>query len=231
MSRGIEDRRVKEQLKTLARERGARANSAQLLGDTQALMVLLAETKKRAESLVGQISDAEQQIADAIVDLNAQIEDIEDQIPPVASSVSEILAVLNGGTAGQHYVKGAAALGGVWRSLLGPLTDGGIVQVSTLAGSTTAIDSVSGWSVMFSGALSAADVATATGDGFQSAEVTWTFPRAFAQPPFVSVCQVGNSLAWGTVYDVVAGSAKIRLKSTESIGSAVSFRLRAEGVR
>lgn len=230
MSRGIEDRRNKEQLKTLARERGAAAKSAQLLGDAQALLAVLADTKKRADGLIGQISDAEAALAAAVADMEAQIDAIEGQIPPVASSVANILSVLNGGTTGQHYVKGAAALGGVWAGLVGILADGAVFNLAAASGNAI-VNSASGWSAVFSTSLSAASVDVVADAGYESAEVTWTFPFSFSAIPFVAPCQTNNAAVWAAVHSVTTASAKVKLKSFEEITDPVAFRLRAEGVR
>jgi hypothetical protein len=220
MSNGLEQRRMKEQLKILAGDRGAAEDRAQRLKDAQQLAVLLADLKNRTTALSADIDRAGD-------DLLRMVQEVQSEIPPVASSVSDILSVLNGGSAGQLYIKGGVALGGVWAAILGALSSGALTEITTGVGGVT-IRQRDGRMVCYSPVLSA-QPDTAEGALFTSAPVLWDFDVGFSSAPIVSICDVGDGSVWGTAYDASLGSARARLKSAVTHAMPVNFTMKAEG--
>lgn len=224
---GIKRRRVEEQLKTLAGERGSPEAAAQRLAQARSLEVLIAELRQRAGLLNTDLTAAEQ----ALADINAQIAQIESEIPPVAASVSDILNALNGGSAGQAYIKGSAALGGDWVDVVGPLAGGSIIDMGSNPDGSFVVFR-GGFMVALSPVLSAASVDDAIGlTGIYQApsNTAWTFPATFSAAPVVSPGQSDDARVWISAHGVSTSSASARLKAHDSIAGSVAFRLKAEG--
>lgn len=225
MAQGHEARKNREALNILSGERGNREDAAQRRKEVRDLQILIADLRKKANGIDRQITQAEA----AISDISDQIEDLEADIPLIVDTVGDIEDALLGGTSGNFYSKGGAALGGVWRSVVGLLSNDSILEYGDNAdGSFVRLRG--GLLICLSPVISATvTVATSVTDLYQSAGDVWTFPRAFSSSPWVSACGTDDSRAWAVPHDATLTQTSCRLKAHASIGSAVSFRLKAEG--
>lgn len=215
---GIKARRDREALNKLAGDRGQRADFAQRQKDARDLAVLIAGLEKRAGDLNGDIMVAQEK-------LDALIEELETDLPPVANAVLDIQGVLGGGTAGQIYVKGSEPLGGIWQTVVAPLSGGGLIENG--AGFTRIRG---GFTVAYSPILTMTGVTTGIGDLFESATLTWNFNGVtFSAPPIVSPGDTDDSRVWLACFSSGTNVCSVKLKSHESISGDVQFRLRAEG--
>lgn len=225
MATGQETRRNKEALEILADRRGAAGDAAQRKKEVRDLQLLIADLRKKADKINADIAAADEQVDDLI----AQLADVEADIPLIVEAVGDIQDALTGGTDGQFYSKGAAALGGDWLNVVGPLSGNAIVEYGGNAdGSFVRLRG--GLLICLSPTFTlSVDAATVAADIYQSAEQVWTFPRAFNAQPCVSPCTTTDHRAWVAPYDAVTTQVCARMKAHASIAGTVNFRLKAEG--